>query len=167
MPDHVFRALTEFDWQAFAEVRLCALRTEPGVFSANHDVEQAKDEAWWRARIVGDGHQVFAAFAGERLIGTIGVFTFSGDPTGETAIIGMLYVDPGHRGKDVAKGLLAVVLAWVRARPRFRRVTVGHRASNIGSMRAIRHHGFVQFHRGSHEWPDGTVEDEVDYILVV
>jgi RimJ/RimL family protein N-acetyltransferase len=163
--DPVFRALTAADWPAFRDIRLRALRTEPGVFSANHDGEAARQPAWWIARVHGDGHQVFGAFEGAALAGTLGIFTWDEDPDGATAIIGMLFVDSAHRGTGLAAGLFTSALAWARERPGLRRVVVGHRASNVASMRAILRQGFRAARRQPHHWPDGTSEDEVGYVL--
>nr|WP_294549505.1 GNAT family N-acetyltransferase [uncultured Rhodopila sp.] len=159
------RCLTELDWQQFRDLRLLALRNEPGLFSATLAVEAGKDQAWWQARVQSERHQVFGVFSGHELAGMIGVFTDWYDPSDATAVIGMLFVAPVHRGKGLSRRLFDAALEWVRARPHFLRATVGHRASNEASMRAILRQHFVERGRTSHLWPDGTTEDEVTYLL--
>ena len=163
----VLRCLTEPDWQQLRDLRLLALRTEPGVFSATHAVEAGKDQAWWQARVHSDRHQVFGAFFGQELVGTIGIFTDWGDSSDTTAMIGMLFVATAHRGTGLSRRLFDAALGWVRSRQHFLRVAVGHRASNQPSMQAILRQGFVEQSRTSHLWPDGTTEDEVTYLLEI
>ena len=71
----------------------------------------------------------------------------------------------GHRASDLEgalKDLLGAALAWARARP-FKAVTVAHRASNIASQRSILRQGFVLVQRVADVWPDGAVEDALQY----
>lgn len=165
MSGPVVRALTSADWQALRALRLLALRTEPGVFSADYTAVEAEPPEFWQARATGEDHQVFAAFAGPAMVGLIGVFTWNEDPTGVTGFIGMLFVKASHRGQGISTALFSAALDWLRARPKFRRAVVGHRASNRASQRAILRQGFRQVRRQSHTWPDGAVEDEIGYVL--
>ena len=161
------RALQAADWEVFRTIRLEALRTEPGVFSAKHDVEAAQDQAWWEVRMRSSRHQVFGAFASGEPVGTIGAFTWNEDPSGATAILAMLFVRQGSRGQGVTGPLFSAALDWARGQPGFRQVVVAHRASNIASMRSILRHGFAEVRREPHVWPDGSTEDEVGYVLAL
>jgi RimJ/RimL family protein N-acetyltransferase len=165
MAEIVTRRLQQADWAALRAIRLLALRTEPGVFSGNLEAAEAQPQSWWEDLTRGTPHQAFGAFADDTIIGQITVFTWNDDPTGTTAFIGMLFVDPAYRGHGLSHRLLATATDWIRAQPRFRRAVIGHRGSNIASMRAILRQGFVEAGRQHQIWPDGTHDDEVDYVL--
>jgi RimJ/RimL family protein N-acetyltransferase len=158
----VIRELTSADWQALREIRLHALRTEPGLFFSSYADEAEDDDAAWIARAAGDdAHQIFGAFAGARLIGISGVRADSSD----TAGLGLSYVLPEFRGRGLGARFFAARLAWVRARPQFARAAVGHRRSNAASRKNILRAGFVWTHDEPHDWPDGSREDDVCYEL--
>jgi RimJ/RimL family protein N-acetyltransferase len=158
------RLLTPSDWSALRRIRLQALRTEPGVFSGSLAAAAAQPQSWWEDLTRGTPHQAFGAFTGPAIIGQVTVFTWNEDPTGGTAFIGMLFVEPAYRGQGLSHRLLDTAMDWVRTQTRFHRAVIGHRGSNIGSMRAILRQGFVEARRERKIWPDGTLDDEVDYV---
>ncbi|HEX3464624.1 MAG TPA: GNAT family N-acetyltransferase [Candidatus Elarobacter sp.] len=159
------RALESGEWRAFRDLRLHALRTEPGLFASSYAAEADFGEAEWRRRIGGEDHQTFGAFDGERLVGITGVITARDNPSGETAMLVMSYVLPEYRGRGVSSAYYEARLAWLRERPRYKRVVVSHRGSNEPSRRANQRFEFVLVHSVPTRWPDGTVEDEVMYEL--
>jgi RimJ/RimL family protein N-acetyltransferase len=161
------RPLHQSDWAAFRDLRLEALRTEPGKFAASYGDEAPKPPEDWQTIVAGPTHQVFGLFDQTRLIGITAVFTWRDDPTGETAILAMSFIVPEYRGHGRSKLLYEARLDWVRAQPQFRRVVVSHRASNDISRRAIQRHGFVFWKRAERTWPDGITEDEIFYELRV
>ncbi len=165
MVEIVARRLVPADWSTLRALRLLALRTEPGVFSGSAAAAEAQPPAWWEALTTGTPHQAFGAFAGSDMVGLITAFTWADDPTGGTAFIGMLFVTQGFRGQGIAHRLFEVAMAWLRTQRRFTRAMVGHRASNIASMRAILRQGFVEVRRRRRLWPDGVEDEEVEYVL--
>jgi RimJ/RimL family protein N-acetyltransferase len=159
------RALARSDWRAFKELRLAALRTEPGVFLTPYARAAERTDAEWRDGITGPNQQTFGLFDGERLIGNTGVFADRDDPAGATAQLVMSYIVPEYRGRGLSALLYEARLRWVRERPQFERVMVGHRRSNEVSRRANQRFGFLEVGRVSQTWPDGLLEDEVRYEL--
>jgi RimJ/RimL family protein N-acetyltransferase len=159
------RALEPAEWRAFRDLRLHALRTEPGVFASAFAAEADLGEAEWRRRIGGEDRQAFGAFDGERLVGITGVITARDDPRGETAMLVMSYLLPEYRGRGLSSRFYEARLAWLRERPRYKRVAVSHRRSNEPSRRANQRFGFVPVAAVTTRWPDGTVEDELTYEL--
>jgi RimJ/RimL family protein N-acetyltransferase len=157
------RPLDPADWQAFREIRLSALQTEPGVFFSSYLAELALEPPEWQARIAGPGRVVFGLFAGDDLIGITGVVTDRDDPTGTTAMLAMSYIRPDYRGRRLTALFYEARLRWIAAQPHFTRAIVSHRASNTASARAILRAGFTRIGHGARTWPDGTTEDEVRY----
>lgn len=166
--DIFIRALDPAEWRMLRDFRLHALRSAPGAFALSHDACAAWTEGAWRAEISAPTHQIFGLFDGEKLIGITAAFTWRGDPTGQTALLAMSYIEPDYRGRGLSNTLYDARLDWIRRScRRFRAVRVSHRASNEASRRANQRHGFVK--RGSEPftWPDGTIEDEVHYELTL
>ena len=166
MTELVLRELTADDWGALRELRLHALRTEPGLYFSSYAAEVDRDDASWIALATGDeAHQLFGLFDDGRLIAISGVFTDTRDATGGTALFGMSYVLPNYRRRGLALRCYEARLAWARARPHFDRAVVGHRRSNQATRRAIEHFGFRRTGDESRRWHDGTEEDYVAYEL--
>lgn len=160
------RPLDRADWEIFRELRLHALKTEPGKFASTHDAEATLPPEEWQETITGSPpYQVFGLFDGERLIGITAAFTWREDPTGETALLAMSFIREEYRGRGLSRLLYEARLGWIRQQPKFKRIVVSHRESNEISRAANQRHGFVAFKRVPHEWPDGTTEDEIFYEL--
>jgi len=163
----VVRELEPSEWRAFRDVRLHALRSEPGLFFSSHDAESALGETEWRRRVRNPNGQMFGVFDGERLVGITGVITARDDPSGESAMLIASYLLPEYRGRGLSRLLYEARLAWVRERPRYRRVVVSHRRSNEPSRRAIGRFGFAPVATVSTTWPDGSTDDELQYAMAV
>jgi len=161
------RELDPDEWESFRDFRLAALKASPGVYGSRYDDAVTRDEAAWRRTVRGDHNQSFGLFDGKRLIGITSVFRWDEDPGGETAILASSFILPEYRGRDLSRMLYDVRLEWLRGRSDFRRVVVGHRLSNEASRRANQHFSFTEFRRVPHAWPDGAVEDEVFYEMML
>ena len=164
----IIRPFEPSEWEAFRDFRLKALQSQPGAFSSSYESErQLPDERWQDYMRRDSAQQVFGLFDGVRLIGITAAFRYRGDPTGETAILAMSYIEPEYRGRGLSRLLYEARLDWVRAQPHFKRVVVGHRESNERSKRANQHFGFRYTDRESRTWPDGLTEDELNYELLI
>ena len=140
MASVTLRELVRSDWPALRDIRLHALRTEPGVFFSRYADEAVQADEHWMALATGDEkHQLFGLFAGEELVGISRVSVDRNDPSGATAELGMSYIAPEYRGRGLAGQLYEARLAWVRARPQFVRVVVGHRPVYVDDLSAIGH----------------------------
>jgi RimJ/RimL family protein N-acetyltransferase len=161
----IIRALDSTEWAAFRDFRLQALKAAPGVFGSSYQAEVTMTAEEWQRTVTGPGHQVFALFDGEDLIGITAAFTWREDPSGETALLGMSFILPEYRGRGLSRLLYETRLDWIRKHAQFKRVVVFHRQSNEASRRANQRHGFLPIGRAPHAWPDGTTEDEIFYEL--
>jgi len=160
------RELRGDDRASLRELRLHALRTEPGVFHNSYANEADYSDDDWTALATGDEtHQVFGIFDDDQLVGISAVFTDRDDPTGRTAVLAMSYILPEYRRRGFVSRFYEARLAWVRARPQFQRVAVGHRRSNVASSRAIARFGFVWTNDEPRRWPDGGEENYARYEL--
>jgi RimJ/RimL family protein N-acetyltransferase len=157
------RAIAPSEWQAFRDFRLVALKSAPGAYETTYAHAAARSEDDWRSLLSPERQQMFGLFDGDRLIGITAVFTSREDVT--TAMLAMSFILPEYRGKRLSRLLYEARLDWVRERGTFRRVVVGHRASNKASEGAMRTAGFQPTHREPRTWPDGVTEDEIWYEL--
>src|ERR1700693_4572497 len=159
------RALEIAEWEAFREMRLRALETEPGVFASSLEIEAAMNPAEWRTLIGGPGRRIFGLFDGARLVGITAAFTWRDDPTGETAIFAMSFLLPQYRGQGLSRLFFDARLDWIRTLRTFRRVVVSPRDPNEASRRANQRSGFKFLRRERRAWPDGQTADELMYEL--
>ena len=167
LSDISIRALDPGEWKLLRDFRLKALESAPGAFALSHDECASWTEDAWRTEIAAPTHQIFGLFDGQTLIGITAAFTWRGDPTGQTALLAMSYIEPEYRGRGLSNTLYEARLDWIRRSGRFRKVHVSHRASNEASRRANQRHGFVRTGSAPFAWPDGTIEDEVHYELTL
>jgi RimJ/RimL family protein N-acetyltransferase len=163
--DVTIRLLTESDWEALREIRLRALRTEPGVFFRAHAEEIGKTDDEWKewARGSDGGGRMFGLFASGQLVGITGAVPWREDPSGATVVLVASYIAPEYRGLGLTSLLYDARLTWIRSQPRFKRIIVSHRRTNEPSGKAIRRNGFTHVGTVSRAWPDGTLDDEVCY----
>jgi RimJ/RimL family protein N-acetyltransferase len=167
MSDIHIRALEPEEWIAFREIRLRALAHSPGAFFTSQAQAEALSDDAWRWMVAGENHQTFGLFDGEALVGVTGIVPDSTDESGETAVFVMSYIQPAYRNRGLSRLFYEARLAWARAHRRYRRVVVSHRASNVASMKANQRFGFRHIETVSHEWPDGIVEDDIRYELIL
>src|SRR5947207_9666651 len=130
------RPLDASEWSKFREFRLNALKSTPGVFATAYAEAAARTEADWRALLAPERQQIFGLFDNGKLVGIAAAFTSRDDAT--TATLVMLFILPEYRGQKLSRRLFDTTLDWIRRRTTFRRVVVGHRASNIAPQDAIR-----------------------------
>ena len=157
------RPLLPSEWEMFRDLRLKALKSEPGVFGSTYADAVKRTEADWRALLSPERQQVFGLLDGNTLIGISAVFTSRDDEA--TAQLVMHYILPEYRGRKLSRLFYEAGLDWARGRKSFRRVIVAARASNAASNAAMRAAGFQPTHREALTWPDGATEDEIWYEL--
>ena len=159
------RPLLHSEWKIFRDLRLFALKSEPGMFESTHAQAATRSEADWRALLSGERQQIFSMFDSDKLVGIAGVFTAKDDPA--TAHLVVDFILPDYRGKGLWRLMYDARLDWVRRRKVFTRAVVAARESNAPSLAAMRAAGFAQIHRETHTWPDGATEDEIWFELTL
>jgi GNAT superfamily N-acetyltransferase len=112
-PDGVaIRAATLDDWESYRDVRLAALRTDPGVFGSRYEDERRRSDDEWRERTtIADG-ATFLAVAENRAVGTATAAPWDGSE-GVLGLFGM-WVEPAWRGRGVGAELVEAVLGFGR-----------------------------------------------------
>ncbi len=72
------RPLGPDDWQLYRDMRLAALKHDPGVFFGNYEEEANQTPDEWRAEVGDPDDGFLGMFDGSRIIGTVGVTTDKG-----------------------------------------------------------------------------------------
>lgn len=128
------RRVSGDDWWQWRELRLRALQDSPEAFCSTVSREQAFTEADWRARLDGTGCSVLATEAG-RAVGMGAAWA----PDADTVQVVSMWVDPGHRGRGVARAVLDDLVAWAGERT----VVLDVATANPGARRLYETAGFV------------------------
>ena len=112
------REVLESDLALYRDLRLEALRFEPGAFSADYEEERARAGSAWLERlrgIVQDPMQtLFVAEESAALIGMTGIARGRSAKTKHSAGIWGVYVRPAHRTTGIATALLGHALLWAQ-----------------------------------------------------
>jgi len=159
------RALRPDEWEIFRAIRLKALKAHPGVFLHPYENAVMQGEAYWREMLKGGDKEVFGLFDGVELCGIASVFTWREDPSRETGVFAMDYIDEAHRGRGLMKLLYRARIDWALMQKQFRSLVISHRVGNEASRRAMVAAGFVFKDKNVITWPDGIQDEEWNYTL--
>jgi RimJ/RimL family protein N-acetyltransferase len=112
------REVLETDLALYRDLRLEALRFEPGAFSADYDEERSRAASVWLERlrtVVQDPTQtLFVAEENAALVGMTGIARGKSAKTKHSAGIWGVYVRPAHRSVGIASALLAHTFLWAQ-----------------------------------------------------
>lgn len=160
----ICRPFERDEWGALRDIRLEALKTEPGVYTSTYQKEKDLSEERWRDTAQSDNCVVFGLFA-DKPIGMIGIATLGDDPSGESAVLWGTYIKSAFRGNGLSGPLYKTSIAYAAQRKDWQRIVISHRNSNEPSKRPTLAHGFKYTHTEHPTWPDGKQEDESFYVL--
>lgn len=162
MASPTIRLLGPEDVEAFRQIRLEALRSEPASFASSvEDWEKLPDEEW-RRRIT--GHPVFVAFQGEGPVGIMGLMRERSSKMAHRATLVAVYVRKSHRGTGLSRKLLDKVIAHAREHS-IRQLELAASTENPAAIRFYLREGFREIGR----IPAGFLHEgrEIDEILMV
>lgn len=157
------RALTVDDVDVYREVRLRALRSDPGAFSSKYADNLEYDDATWRSRLTGFAGRPGQVFVdvnddgdGDGTVGMVGV-GLTEEPA--EAILWGMWVDPSVRGTGVGRRLVDATVVWARAHGASS-VVLFVMGANAGAVDMYERCGFVLDDEICAEAPPGC-EDEL------
>ena len=142
--EYVVRELGEDDAAAFRRVRLDALRLHPEAYAASYEDEAHLNEAQFAERLTAPGLTRFGGFAGDELVGLVGLHLRPGLKERHKASLFSMYVAASHRRSGLAQDLVATVIDRAREAGALELqlfVTVG----NAPAQRLYRRMGFVPY----------------------
>lgn len=161
------RLLNRHDIAGFRMLRLAMLADAPSAFGASPDDEAVLNEDAWAARIGPDDNTaMFGAFAGQRLVGSVGLVRQRPAKMRHKALIWGVFVDPTARGQSLARRLMQTMIAHARALPQVRQVSLSVTSSNAHARALYESLGFVQYgHEPDALYVDGEWFDEQQMVL--
>lgn len=123
----VVRRVREDEWEALRDLRLHALSGAPRAFSTTFAEASARTEAAWRELGTrGATSERWATFVAEEDGALVGMATGSiADGSGPRVVgVMQMWVEPAHRRRGLASGLVEAVLAWAGERASTARLDV-------------------------------------------
>ncbi len=141
---YAVRRLGVADADDYRRIRLEALRLHPEAFAAAYEDEVALDRAQIVERLAVPGVTRFGGFAGDELVGLVGLRINAGEKQRHRAGLFSMYVDAAHRRSGLARQLVGAVIEGARnggAVVLELSVTVG----NASAQRFYRQMGFTTY----------------------
>lgn len=164
--EHIhIRALNPEDWRIVKDLRLEALRAQPGVFGGSYESEVKNPDDFWRDTLSGGNKQVFGLFDDDKLIGITAAFTHRDDPSGETGLFAYTFLRPDYRKRGLSNYFYEARIAFALQHLKWKKLVIGHREGNEPSRHAMIAHGFEFTHKTRKIWPDGVEADEYHYMI--
>ena len=142
-------------WQPYREVRLRMLREAPRAYGSTYAEASTRTDAEWQAFVT--NARLWLAWAGEDVVGSVGMWADPALPAGSTYLVGM-WVDPEQRGSGVADALVAAVLEGARAEGHSR-VVLDVADENARARAFYDRLGFLPTGRASALPWDGTITE--------
>ena len=161
------RRLRPDDAPALRKLRRDALIQEPLAFKSSPEDDRCASLDFLRA-ILGDEDEqaVFGAFDAESLVGMVGALRAPRRKLRHRVDVWGVFVLPAHRGRGLARALLAAAIEQARAWPGVTQVHLGVSSAASAAARLYEGLGFVEWGTESHALQhEGTFADERHLVL--
>jgi ribosomal protein S18 acetylase RimI-like enzyme len=109
MSELLIRRLGAADAAEYRAIRLAALSQDAPAFGSTYEAEAPRALAEFAARL--ESSAVFAAFAGDQIVGMAGFRRCAGAREAHKAFLWGTFVEPAWRRRGTARALLAALLA--------------------------------------------------------
>lgn len=166
------KKLAASDWDILKQIRCRALKLDPQFFSSTLQKELQYTKEEWQLWLDDHDCAIYALckrdrFSQEQVIGMTAISIDRHDATRTRAVMWGSWLEPQYRGRGLSQLMYETRLEWARDHPEIKEVQVSHRHDNIASQKANQKHGFVHTHTQEREWPDGKVDKEHVYKLLL
>lgn len=155
------RTISPREVDVFRQIRLEALKSEPGAFASVYEDWVRLSDAEWRERM---NIPIFVAFSERRPVGLVALKQLQQPKMMHRATLTMVYVNKSFRGSGLASALLNTTKRYAEENG-IRQIELGARADRAAAIRFYQRAGFNEIGTV----PQGYLEDglEFDEILMV
>lgn len=141
----LMRKLNPQDLQAFKQIRLEALQTNPESFGSNFAREMAyEDSKFLQLMVSDDSRYILGMFDDDALVSTMGVFSPNGSPADVVAIWGV-YTMPEFRGQKISKQILLRVIEDAKSNPALNKIQLGVTDASVAAQALYKSAGFETY----------------------
>ena len=142
-PNYTLRRLVASDAAAFQALRLGALQEAPSAFGSSYQEEKDESLDAVAQRIApAAGRIITGAWAGDQLVGTLGIRRKTSVKQGHQAVIWGVYVAPHQRGQGIAQAMLAEALQFAQQQAGLLQIHLGVTTTNTAALRMYEAAGF-------------------------
>lgn len=143
---NTLRELTPNDVVEFRRLRLLGLQESPAAFGASFAQDEKIPLEELAKRLNGTVDRwVLGVFSEAYLVGVVGFMRDTGDKLRHKGFLWGMYVDPGFRGKGMARDLLSAALSRTDATPGLRCVRLSVVTSNSKAVCLYKRFGFYKY----------------------
>src|SRR3989344_1967429 len=132
------------DWEAYKELRLSSLRSEPTAFGRDYEEEADRTEEEWRKRLEDPNHKTYAASSEGKLVGMVGATTMSGKRVEHMANVGRVFVSERLRGKGIGEALMQQAIKELRENPKIMKLRLSVNEPQEAAKKMYEKLGFEQ-----------------------
>lgn len=164
--DLSIRRLRPEDAEPLAALRREALESHPLAFAASIDDDRALSLEFLKTALADPDQAVFGGFAGEKLIGMVGVIRATRVKVCHKAHVWGMYVSPYARGKGAGRALLEAAIEQARTWPGVEQLHLGVTDAAVAARKLYEAAGFRVWGRESRalQW-EGRFVDELHLVL--
>ncbi len=135
--------LTPDEWQAYKQIRLESLKSDPQAFGSNYANTLQRPDSYWQGRLIeaqaGEKSWLLFAKEDEQIIGMIGAYR---SEESEAVDIISVFVSKEKRSLGVGNALMAAILAEVCKTGAFRKAVLGVTAEQTAAVALYQRFGF-------------------------